>query len=63
MIWTNDPERDFARWDAEQAEKEAELPVCDFCGQYCQHAYYEILGNIICYDCIDDFKHYVEDYE
>jgi len=63
MIWTNDPERDFARWDAEQAKKEAELPVCDFCGQYCQHAYYEILGNIICYDCIDDFKHYVEDYE
>lgn len=63
MIWTNDPERDFARWDAEQAKKEAELPVCDFCGQYCQHAYYKILGNIICYDCIDDFKHYVEDYE
>lgn len=63
MIWTNDPERDFARWDAEQAKKEAELPVCDLCGQYCQHAYYEILGNIICYDCIDDFKHYVEDYE
>lgn len=60
MIWTNDPERDFARWDAEQAEKEKELPVCDYCGQCCQHEYYEIHGNIICDDCIGDFKHEVE---
>ena len=59
MEWTNDPERDFARWDAEQAEQEAELPACDYCGQIC-YEYYEILGNIICPDCIDDFKHCVE---
>lgn len=61
MEWTTDPARDFARYDADQAEQEAELPVCDFCGQCC-YTYWEILGKIICEDCIDDFKHEVEVY-
>ena len=33
MIWTDDPERDFTRWDAEQAEFEAKCPECEICGQ------------------------------
>lgn len=33
MIWTDNPERDFATWDAEQAEFEAKCPYCEECGQ------------------------------
>lgn len=33
MIWTSDPERDFARYDAEQAEFESRCPECEHCGQ------------------------------
>lgn len=59
MIWTNDPERDFARWDVEQAEKEAELPECECCGEH-KYVWYEPFDHIICEDCINDFKHEVE---
>lgn len=58
-MWTNDPERDFARWDAEQAEQEGKLPECDCCGNRA-YVYYDIFGHTICENCIDDFKHEVE---
>ena len=59
MEWTNDPERDFARYDAEQAEQESELSECYCCGKNA-YVYYDIFGTIICDDCIGDFKHEVE---
>ncbi len=63
MTWTNDPERDFARLDAELAEREAKYPDCDCCGSKIYNEYYDCFGKIICEDCMDGMKHYVEDYE
>lgn len=61
MEWTNDPVRDFARWEAEQTEKMERLPECDCCGRKCRE-YYDCFGHIICIDCIDDFRCEVEEY-
>lgn len=60
MIWTDNPERDFARYDAEQAEIEKMYPECDCCGNRIYEKYYEVFDHIICEDCIDDMKVYVE---
>ena len=61
MYYTDDPERDFARHDAEQAREEASLPHCDYCGEAIYESYYYINGETICKDCMDDsFKRYVD---
>lgn len=58
-IRTDNPIRDFERYDAEQQRKLDRLPKCDRCkdpiqGEDC----YDFDGVIICSDCLDD---YIED--
>ena len=64
MYYTDDAERDFARWDMEQARAEARLPVCDCCGEVINDDFYwEIDGEIFCEDCLNDrYRHYADDY-
>lgn len=57
MFYTDDPLRDFDRWDAEQNEKLKELPECADCGEkiYDETAFY-INCEWICEDCMDAYR-------
>ena len=58
-----DPLDDFRLHDMERADREAKMPVCDSCGDICQgEHYWKINGKIWCEECLDDCRHYVEDY-
>ena len=64
MFRTDDPHRDFDRWDDEQEEKLEKLPICSYCDQPIQDDFYfEINGECICEQClIDNHRKRVEDY-
>jgi formylmethanofuran dehydrogenase subunit E len=63
MYRSDDPERDFLRYDAEQAREEARLPHCDYCEEAIYDTYYSINGEIICEECLENlFRHSVHDY-
>lgn len=54
-FYTDDAERDFARWDMEQARREARLPVCECCGEVIHDDdYYEIDNETLCEECMKD---------
>ena len=48
MYFTNDPLRDFERYEAEQAEKTERLPVCEICGEHIQDEYGYCVDSIFC---------------
>lgn len=57
MFYSDDPNADFDRWDAEQQKELEALPVYDYCDEHIlEEFYYEINGDIICADCLD--KHF-----
>lgn len=60
-MWTSDPERDFARWDAERAEDEKNRKECDCCGYLIYGKGYECFGHTVCKDCMEDFAFDAED--
>lgn len=60
MYRTDDPIADFDRYDQEQAEYEATLPHCELCGEAIYESYYEIDGKIICDECIERLRHYID---
>ena len=64
MFYTDDPERDFDRYDAEQQEQLEKLPVCSYCLEPIQDDYlYEINDEVICEECLNEnFRKNVEDY-
>jgi formylmethanofuran dehydrogenase subunit E len=54
-FYTDDPARDFDRWDMEQARAEARLPVCECCGEVIHDDnYFEIDNEILCRECVED---------
>ena len=54
MMFSDDPLLDFDRYDRQQAEELAKLPICDCCGEPIQDEYcYEINGDLICEDRLD----------
>lgn len=61
---TDDPIRDFERYDREQAEYEARLPVCDDCGTRIDDLdYYEVDHEILCEECLKErYRKSTEDY-
>lgn len=61
MYYSDDPLRDFDRWDADQAAAEARLPICVECGYHImdEEAYY-FEGDWICVACMDEHKRTVE---
>lgn len=57
MIWTDDPIRDAANYEAERERKMQELPICDFCGDHItDDSYHEICGLNICDRCLEDHR-------
>jgi formylmethanofuran dehydrogenase subunit E len=63
-IITDDPLRDFDRYDALMADKEAKLPHCEKCGDPINDdIYFEIDGEILCENCMCDiYARSTEDY-
>lgn len=61
MVRTDDPVRDYARYDAEQYELEQKLPKCSLCGEriYTESAV-KLDGEYICDNCIDDAREYID---
>lgn len=60
MVRTDDPVRDYERYDAEQYKLEQKLPICPLCGEriYTERAV-KLDGVYICDDCIEDSKEYI----
>lgn len=55
MYRTDDPNRDFDRWDREQATAIALLPRCCECDEAIQDEHcYEINGELICEQCLNE---------
>lgn len=64
MFYSDDPARDFDRWDQELERRRARRPECSHCGERIQdeEAYY-INGEFICPKCMEnEFKVLVENY-
>ena len=58
---TDDPYADFCSHEREQEWLAAQLPECDHCGKTVDDYYYNINGDIICEDCLNEnFKVAVE---
>ena len=64
MMWTDDPVKDYERYDAQRCAELERLPVCDECGNPIQdEEYYEFDGTLICEEClIDNHRKRVDDY-
>ena len=64
MFYTDDPARDFDRYDMEMERRRARLPVCDNCRKRIQDdEYFDIEGEILCRACMEDrYMKYTEDY-
>lgn len=54
MYRTDCPLSDFDRWEQEKERLAANLPECDFCGRTVDDTYYNINGDIVCEDCLDE---------
>ena len=55
MFYSDNPHRDFDRYEAEQEAQLEKLPMCDKCGEHIQDDYcYEINGEIYCEDCMNE---------
>lgn len=63
-MWTSDPDRDFATWDAEQADFESRCPDCEYCGQKITSEYLiEVDGYYYHEDCFHkEHRFELEDY-
>lgn len=63
MYFTDDPLRDFERYDAEQQDMLDKLPKCSECDESIQDTQcYEINGEYICDDCMcRNHRKWVED--
>ena len=62
MYRTDNPDKDFLDYDAEQSEYERKLPHCDYCGEAIHEKYYEIDGETICEECLEaNFAKWVND--
>ena len=56
MYRTDDPERDFDRWEAEREKKLIVLPVCAYCDEPIQDdELYDFDGELVCCDCVRDY--------
>lgn len=65
--YTDDPERDFDRWDMEQERRRARLPYCE--DRKCRkrviddEVYYDIGNEILCEECMKRrYQRSVEDF-
>lgn len=50
-----DPIDLFEQHDREQQQQLESCPRCDYCDYYIQDYYYDLNGDIICQDCMNDY--------
>lgn len=64
MRFTDDPIRDFARWDAEQARMLEHRPECADCGERVQEDYYYLINDeVICPNCLESgYRKSIDEY-
>ena len=64
MFYTDDPVKDYDRYDEEQTTQLQKLPVCSYCDEPIQDDYlYEFNDELICESCINEiFRKPVDDY-
>lgn len=63
MIWSDDPIKDFSRWDYEQYIQEQSCPVCNDCGDpITGEKYWEFHGIYYCENCVGEHSHYLDEY-
>lgn len=64
MYLSDDPLRDFDRYDREMAKEYQRLPFCDECGERIEDDFlYDIDGTLICEKCIEDkYRKQTSDY-
>lgn len=63
MFRTDDPVRDFDRYDMAMAQREAKLPVCDKCHKRINEDFFNIEGDILCEKCMhDEYGQSLEDW-
>lgn len=56
MFYSDNPEMDFIRYDAHQAEELKKRPVCEHCGvAIIEDYYYEIFEEKVCSDCLKEY--------
>lgn len=56
MLFTDDPEADFARHDRKQQEWLDSLPQCAHCHEAIQdRRYFEIEGENVCCECLTEY--------
>lgn len=62
--YTDNPVADFERYDREQQDKLAALPVCSECGEAIQDEYFYLInGENICEECLkDNYRKQVADF-
>ena len=62
MYRTDDPAADFLRYDAAQEAARERLPRCTECGRLIDDDFaYRIGGEILCEECVENFKVFVSD--
>ena len=63
MFYSDDPGRDFDRWDRAQTKLLERLPICERCGQPIQQDTnpVRIGGAWYCDDCIEDMREPIEE--
>ena len=60
---SDNPDFDFRQWEREQQEWEDSLPRCEGCGEPIDDYVYEIDGQILCLDCVNEkYRRDAEDY-
>ena len=61
MYRTDDPYADFQNHEREQELVASKLPECDYCGSTIDDHYFNINGEILCEDCLNEnFRMVVE---
>ena len=62
ISFTDDPLRDFNRYEMEQFLYEQSRPICDECGEHIMDEYYwEFHGLKFCERCVEDHKVRIDD--
>lgn len=64
MFYSDDPVADFNRFDAEQEKAMQKYPECADCGKrITDDFYYEIDGETLCEECMNDkYRKWVDDF-
>lgn len=64
MFYTDDPVRDYDRYDAAMQIKLSRTPKCEDCANHIQDdEYFDVDGTILCGDCMNDrYRKYTDDY-